>query len=479
MAIWANGGNVVINGGTYINVGAKVYTEAGQGTEDHFDLIYAKNGGTVTINGGTFKAQTPKWTLNCNDKTNATITVTGGSFYEFDPSKVYTEQTQPMSFVANGCESVLDADYYKVGEHKPALVEEESATCFKEGRKAHYQCATCGRVYGDETGSVEIDLKKYTIPMVGHDFVDGVCLYGCGTTGEINVSTHQGMTQVEVSNKITEENKENAFHVGASMMAYPESVEEAVEKICEEYQNDKELAEDAKKALENKGIEVSEEETVEVVVVTYLETEVKDADFSALEKEDTPVVTVEINLYYDLVVTTDKTDKNKLNANNSVTLSKRNKIENPESVTLNFCLPADLLDAEALKAAGKVLYLKHPKGNGVIRYHEATLIDGKEWDSITFVNDHGFSEFTLMVGDKVPADLIPTTSGKGESEKAPGKEEVKKDPIEVHIAEPITPPPATVAPAPTGDSANIVGLSLTMIVCAAAIVLFARRRVNK
>ena len=192
-------------------------------------------------------------------------------------------------------------------------------------------------------------------------------------------------------------------------------VEEAIEKICEEYQNDKELAEDAKKALENKGIEVSEGETVEVVVVTYLETEVKDADFSALEKEDTPVVTVEINLYYDLVATTNKTDKNQLNANNSVTLSKRNKIENPESVTLNFCLPAD---------------------------------------------------------------LIPTTSGKGEAEKAPGKEEVKKDPIEVHIAEPIT-PPAAVAPAPTGDSANIVDFSLTMIACAVAIILFARKRVNK
>lgn len=448
---------VVIKNGAIeaVNSNGKAFYEADLHNQNPYGV-------EVEIKGGDFTGA-----VEFVDLTNKKV-ISGGLF----------DREVSAAYVANGYEAVQGGDNWIVGKHEPKLVEEESATCFKEGRKAHYQCETCGRVYSDETGSVEIDLKDYAIPMVGHNFVDGVCSYGCGTTGEINVSTHQGMTQVEVSNTITEENKENAFHVGASMIA-PEGVDEAVEKICEEYQNDKELAEDAKKALENKGIEVSEGETVEVVVVTYLETEVKDADFSALEKEDTPVVTVEINLYYDLVVTTDKTDKNKLNANNSVTLSKRNKIENPESVTLNFCLPADLLDAEALKAAGKVLYLKHPKGNGVIRYHEATLIDGKEWDSITFVNDHGFSEFTLMVGDKVPADLIPTTSGKGESEKAPGKEEVKKDPIEVHIAEPITPPPATVAPAPTGDSANIVGLSLTMIVCAAAIVLFARRRVNK
>ena len=47
-------------------------------------------------------------------------------------------------------------------------------------------------------------------------------------------------------------------------------------------------------------------------------------------------------------------------------------------------------------------------------------------------------------------------------------------------ATPVTTAPAgSTKPAPTGDSANIVGLSLTMIACAAAVFLFARRRVNK
>jgi hypothetical protein len=50
---------------------------------------------------------------------------------------------------------------------------------------------------------------------------------------------------------------------------------------------------------------------------------------------------------------------------------------------------------------------------------------------------------------------------------------------EAALAAVATPAAGTAKPAPTGDSANIAGLSLTMIACGAAIVLFARRRVNK
>ena len=93
MAIWADGGEVVINGGTYTNVGA--------GADNHYDLIYAKNGGSVEINGGTFTCQTPFWTLNKNDKTNGTITVKGGTFTGYNPSVSNTENPT-ANFVAAG-----------------------------------------------------------------------------------------------------------------------------------------------------------------------------------------------------------------------------------------------------------------------------------------------------------------------------------------------------------------------------------------
>lgn len=105
MAIWADGGNVIINGGAYTNVGA--------GAEDHYDLIYAK-GGTITINGGTFTCHTPKWTLNCKDN-NGTIIVTGGSFTGYDPSQSNSENPT-ANFVAEGYTVVESDGIYTVVE---------------------------------------------------------------------------------------------------------------------------------------------------------------------------------------------------------------------------------------------------------------------------------------------------------------------------------------------------------------------------
>lgn len=95
MAIWADGGDVIINGGTYTNVGS--------GEEDQYDLIYAKNGSVVTINGGLFMSETPKWTLNKKDRDPAQIIVKGGTFVDFNPAAVETEpEGEPTSFVAEG-----------------------------------------------------------------------------------------------------------------------------------------------------------------------------------------------------------------------------------------------------------------------------------------------------------------------------------------------------------------------------------------
>ena len=111
IAIWAYGGHVIINGGTYTNVGA--YDE----DSSHFDLIYVSFGGSVTINGGTFIAETPKWTLNIkDDDKEGKIIVYGGLFKGYDPAN---SQTEPLgannNFVASGYISYLNADgYYKV-----------------------------------------------------------------------------------------------------------------------------------------------------------------------------------------------------------------------------------------------------------------------------------------------------------------------------------------------------------------------------
>ena len=107
MAIWArDGGKVTINGGTYTNVGA---TSEEDGA--HFDLIYVRNGGSVEINGGTFICQTPRWTLNSRNDEPGTFVVNGGTFKDFNPAAVNTDDNV-TTWCAEGYTATLGEDGY-------------------------------------------------------------------------------------------------------------------------------------------------------------------------------------------------------------------------------------------------------------------------------------------------------------------------------------------------------------------------------
>lgn len=116
MAVWANGGTVVINSGTFRNGG------------DSCDLIYASNGGNVEIYGGEFIAHGPATgtapgtknhysALNVKDINyklgESSITVYGGRFYKFNPADNMSEGAH-TNFVAEGYESVQDGDWWEV-----------------------------------------------------------------------------------------------------------------------------------------------------------------------------------------------------------------------------------------------------------------------------------------------------------------------------------------------------------------------------
>ena len=128
MAVWAQGGTVVINGGNYYN--------NGEGS----DLIYASAGGKVTINGGYFEAcekqpnvdgtleNRSALNLKGNGKDGCDIVVYGGQFFGFDPANNKSENPA-KNFCADGYASyelepgiwtVLKAD-------APVAVENEAA----------------------------------------------------------------------------------------------------------------------------------------------------------------------------------------------------------------------------------------------------------------------------------------------------------------------------------------------------------------
>ena len=92
-----HGGKLTIENGTFIG-------KAGN------SCIY-NAGGTVEIKGGTFKGDS-KWLLNCLDGSGSVITVTGGTFYQFDPSNANTGAGEIV--VPAGYKVVQDGDWYTV-----------------------------------------------------------------------------------------------------------------------------------------------------------------------------------------------------------------------------------------------------------------------------------------------------------------------------------------------------------------------------
>ncbi len=112
IAVWAQGGKVTINGGTFKN--------AGEGS----DLIYASANGHVVINGGEFVACQKQTgvdgtleaysVLNLKgDNTGSSITCYGGRYFKFDPANNKSENPA-VSFVAEGYQSVQEGDWYVV-----------------------------------------------------------------------------------------------------------------------------------------------------------------------------------------------------------------------------------------------------------------------------------------------------------------------------------------------------------------------------
>ena len=154
MAIWAKGGHITINGGTYTNVGA--------GTADHYDVIYASAGGSIVINDGTFYGQTPAWILNLKDADRATssITVYGGTFHGFDPANNAAEG-KGTNFVADG--------YVVVGRNGVYTIEEsfEDAVC--DATVSSISLTKDGSL--SETLNIDRDL---TINLGGHEITSSV-----------------------------------------------------------------------------------------------------------------------------------------------------------------------------------------------------------------------------------------------------------------------------------------------------------------
>ncbi len=124
-----NGGDntaVTVDNGATLTIEGGEFTVGGDAKGLGNSVIYAKGGANVVIEGGVFRTDVEYdgklWTLNCQDNSNAKITVKGGRFYKFNPSN---SQVQPAGtteiVVADGYSVVQDGDWFVVVENSKVL----------------------------------------------------------------------------------------------------------------------------------------------------------------------------------------------------------------------------------------------------------------------------------------------------------------------------------------------------------------------
>lgn len=124
MAVCVLGGKLTINGGTYYG-----------GSECSCIYLFnsAQNGvqnkGSIEINGGTFKVKAPwnnfYYVLNQQNGAEGTITVKGGTFENYDPSKG-DNHDQPTNFVAEGYASVKTKNTTPYGTYQVVKIAENA-----------------------------------------------------------------------------------------------------------------------------------------------------------------------------------------------------------------------------------------------------------------------------------------------------------------------------------------------------------------
>ena len=59
--------------------------------------------------------------------------------------------------------------------HTLTKTDAKAPTCTEAGNQAYWTCGTCGKLFADGEGKTEITLDSTVLPALGHDYKDGVC----------------------------------------------------------------------------------------------------------------------------------------------------------------------------------------------------------------------------------------------------------------------------------------------------------------
>ncbi len=193
----AAGCTLVINGGVYTAVAdpsataslSSVATKADVGADDNYCAVYAPAGAKVYINGGIFqntsKTSAPNLLANAE---GGSITVTGGTFYGFDPStKGYVSSNKVTRYPAENKYVVGAAQKINTEAALRAAVDAGSANITLEGNIT----LTSPLIFKSTT---TLDLKNYSITPAAASLTAAAGTYVDSVDGLIYVTKGANLT---------------------------------------------------------------------------------------------------------------------------------------------------------------------------------------------------------------------------------------------------------------------------------------------
>ena len=292
--------------------------------------------------------------------------------------------------------------------------------------------------------------------------------------GDIEVTVSAGATtgNVTVPESATDTEKAAANTAQSTTTADAKGLTKSVSTETEKITDDTNIPTKATEALVNAGIS-TDDVTITVVVEPYLNVNVTDIDEDAVEKADEAIITLDIKMLYNVKATTAESVAEMNERNTAIIPGMGGTVTNPQPVTISFQIPTGIITQDDL--TGKVLYIEHEKNDGSLYYHKATIAfaEGTEsYDTISFYNDRGYSEFRLMIGETLPENK-PVQSGNGggssSSSSTTKKEETTSN---AQLVETVL----VSAPVATGDSANTFAYVVMIAVAGAAVALLTYRK---
>ncbi len=489
-AIVSNAGATVeIQGGTVTNTDAEhsAIESTGTLTLTDVDITSARHavrieGGEAVINGGTYQvdgtAEKTTHAINIGGGTaDAKVTIKGGTFV--GPAETAADSGAAVMVQLNATVEIVDGGFSGGKNNTVSVANDASATLTVSGGKFDQEVPTEylaeGKVCIKRESAYEGKMYPYTV-MNKEDLKSDV-------VGKVK----------DNETFISENLPTDAAPIVKSLKADDYALVASTYAVRDELAAKEETEVTSKAKLEEAGVEVNANSSITTIVQTYMKVVLKEVNEAAVDENEKTIVSFEIQMLYDVLATTDPvnmvTDPDAKEFN-TVTVSKGNVVTTPEAATISFELPATMIDKDAdLTEKSRVLYVEHMKDGDLVYNHDADFVEDTDLDTLSFHNDKGYSVFNLKISDKVPEvkPVQPQAPDSGSSDKDTDKNTNKdthkdndkkddKEPTEVYY---VTSPTQRTS-AKTGDSSNMVlWISLMGVAVLAATVVIYKRKSSK